>query len=105
MQVELRYFEDCPNWRLADARLRALASEYDFEVSHRLVSTLAEAEALRFLGSPSILVDGRDPFAVGDEPVGLSCRLFRTPDGPAGCPTTQQLRAVMFEEHNGAGVA
>jgi hypothetical protein len=53
------------------------------------------AEAIGFRGSPSILVDGIDPFARGDEPVGLSCRIYQTPAGPAGSPTLEQLRAVL----------
>jgi len=29
------------------------------------------------------------------EPVGLSCRIYQTPDGAAGSPTLQQLRELM----------
>ncbi|MGH3578251.1 MAG: DF family (seleno)protein [Mycobacterium sp.] len=95
MKVELLYFEDCPNWRTADRRLQSLATERGFEVEHRLVSTPEEAEAASFHGSPTILVDGRDPLARGDEPSGLACRLYQTPDGVAGAPTVEQLRAVL----------
>jgi len=38
-----------------------------------------------------VLVDGVDPFADSDDPVGLSCRVFRTPEGLRGAPTGQQL--------------
>jgi len=40
-------------------------------------------------------VDGVDIFADADAPVGLSCRVYQTPDGPAGSPTLEQLRAAM----------
>ena len=89
------YFDDCPNWRDADEVLGRLAGEVEFELTRRLVDTPEEAEALGFRGSPSILVDGVDPFAGGDEPVGLSCRIYQTPDGPAGSPTVDQLLAVL----------
>lgn len=59
------------------------------------MDTLEAAQRVGFRGSPTILVDGRDPFASGDEPVGLSCRVYATPDGPAGAPTTDQLREVL----------
>jgi hypothetical protein len=95
MRVTVLYFEGCPNWRAADARLRALADEPGFTVDRRVVDTPDEAERMRFRGSPTILVDGRDPFASGDEPVGLSCRVYDTPQGPAGAPTAAQLRAVL----------
>jgi hypothetical protein len=95
MRVELLYFKGCPNWRAADQRLHTLAREQGFKVQHRLVSTPEEAKAREFRGSPTIMVDGRDLFAGGDEPIGLSCRLYRTPDGPAGAPTVDMLRAAL----------
>lgn len=42
-----------------------------------------------------VLVDGRDPVACGDERFGLACRVYETPDGPAGSPTIEQLEAVI----------
>lgn len=95
MRVELRYFDGCPNWRVTEQRLRSLADELGFEVVLRRVETPDEAEALDFRGSPSVIVDGADPFATGSEPVGLACRLYDTPEGTAGSPTTEQLREVL----------
>ena len=95
MNVTLLYFDGCPNWEIADRRLSALADELGFEVDRRKVETSADAEALGFRGSPTVLVDGRDAFADGDEPVGHACRVYETPDGPAGAPTETQLRAVL----------
>ena len=60
-----------------------------------LAQTPEEAEAARFRGSPTVLVDGRDPFADPAAPVGLSCRVYRTADGLAGSPTVDQLLAVL----------
>jgi len=40
-------------------------------------------------------VDGEDAFADADTAVGLSCRVYRTPDGAAGAPTVEQLQAVL----------
>jgi hypothetical protein len=42
-----------------------------------------------------VLVDGRDPFASDEDPVGLSCRVFRTAAGLRGAPTVEQLRDVL----------
>lgn len=96
MKVELLYFDDCPHWKVADGRLRELAAELGFELNRRLVESSEDAEALSFRGSPSILIDGRDRFAVDADPVGLSCRIYTTPDGPAGSPTVDQLRSVLL---------
>jgi hypothetical protein len=95
MRLELLYFEDCPNWRVAAERLHAVAASRGLQVERRLVTTAEEAVATRFRGSPTILVDGRDPFASGDEPFGLACRVYQTPAGPAGSPTIEQLEAVI----------
>ena len=89
------YFDECPNWRAADRHLRALATELGFELEHRLVNAPEAAEAAKFRGSPTILVDGRDPFARKGEPFGLSCRVYQAPDGPAGSPTIEQLRSAL----------
>lgn len=96
MDIALLYFEGCPNWKVVDERLATIAAERsDVTVTPRVVETIEEAERLGFHGSPSILVDGKDAFADADTAVGLSCRVYRTPDGPAGAPTLQQLRAVL----------
>ncbi len=95
MEVKLLYFEGCPNWKVADERLSILAEERGLQVERLKVESPEQAEEVGFRGSPTILVAGRDPFAEGDEPVGLSCRVYQTPDGPAGAPTEQQLRRVL----------
>jgi hypothetical protein len=94
-QVTLLYFEDCPSWQQVDEHLRALQDELHVSVERRIVDTPEEAERLHFRGSPTVLVDGVDVFARGDEPVGLSCRIHQTPDGPAGAPTRDQLRRAL----------
>lgn len=95
MMIDLLYFEGCPNWQTADQRLRELAAERGFELRHRLVATPEEARAAGFRGSPTILVDGRDPFTSDEQPYGFSCRMYQTPDGPAGSPTIEQLRTAL----------
>lgn len=96
MNVTLLYFEDCPNWRLADGHLRTLAAEYGgITVERRLVESVDDAVATGFHGSPSILVDGADAFDAADAPIGLACRVYRTPAGPAGTPTIEQLRTAI----------
>lgn len=98
MDITLLYFEDCPNWEVADERLRIVASERgDVRLTRQLVETPAEAERTGFYGSPSIQVDGDDVFAEPDSEVGLACRRYRTPDGLQGAPTLEHLRAVLAD--------
>jgi hypothetical protein len=67
----------------------------DVEPVLERVETAEDAERLRFIGSPTILVDGRDPFAGAEAAFGLTCRVFQTPKGLAGSPTPDQLRAAL----------
>jgi hypothetical protein len=96
MDVVLLYFDDCPNWHTAAALVDRLArDEPGVTVSYRIVDTDREAQRLGFVGSPTILIDGVDPWATDDEPVGLACRIYATPDGPQGSPTWEQLVAAV----------
>lgn len=97
MKITLQYFDGCPNWKATDAHLRALRSNgrIGIEVEYQLIDTIEAAEQHQFHGSPTVLIDGVDPFADDDTPVGLACRVYQTDDGPAGSPTLRQLEEVI----------
>jgi len=100
LRVTIRYFDGCPHWRILYDRLRQVLREdglTDVELVLQQVETPEDAERLRFVGSPTILIDGRDPFGGAEEGFGLSCRVYTTPDGLAGSPTPDQLRAALRE--------
>ncbi len=92
MDIELLYFDDCPSWRVAEQHLAQLANEIQGVTIRRvIVDTPEAAREHRFLGSPSIHVDGSDLFAEPEAPYGLCCRIYQTPDGSAGSPTFTQI--------------
>ena len=94
MHIEICYVDGCPNVQTVQERLAvalAATGHNDVHVLLRLVDSDDDATLLQFTGSPTILVDGVDPFAGTDAQIGLSCRLYHTPDGPAGAPTINQL--------------
>jgi len=95
--VELLYFDGCPNWRETERRLLTVLEQSGAEtdLTYVQVDSPEDAERLGFRGSPTVLVDGRDPFASPEDPAGLSCRVFRTPDGLQGAPTVAQLREAL----------
>ena len=97
MRVQLLYFDGCPHWQVADSRLREALETLGnpVDVEKILVTTPEQAEQWSFRGSPSVLVDGEDRFAQPGAPVGLSCRLYETPDGVEGSPTVDQLVQVL----------
>ena len=65
------------------------------EVIYERVTSVEQAEALGFRGSPTILIDGTDPFADPASPLGLACRVYRTACGAQPAPTVEQLPAVL----------
>ena len=98
MEITLQYFDGCTNWEVLDHRIaEALHGRTDASIIRQRVGTTVEAVRLGFHGSPTILIDGIDPFAEPSAPVGLACRVFRTPNGLAGSPTLEQLHAVFSE--------
>ena len=100
VRVQLLYFDGCPSWQVTDARLHeALAAVgSSVEVEKVLVTSPEQAAEWHFVGSPSVLVDGEDLFAEPGAPVGLACRLYRTPEGLRGSPTVSQLVAALAGE-------
>jgi hypothetical protein len=60
------------------------------------IDTEAAAQDARFVGSPTIRVDGEDIQPVGDDPIGLSCRVYRRPDGGVSpLPDPADVRAAL----------
>lgn len=92
--MTLQYFNGCPNWRVVGERLRELLGT-NAVIEYRLVESQEDAQQLGFRGSPTILVDGVDPFAKADEPVGLACRIYLTAEGREGAPSMDQLRKAV----------
>ena len=97
MEITLQHFNDCPNWLDTMERIERVVETtgIDADVRVQLINTPEAAEAHKFRGSPTILIDGSDPFANPDAPVGLSCRVYLTPDGMAGSPTVDQIRSAI----------
>ena len=96
--LTLLYFERCPHWREAESRARQALREVGLSeeaLGMRRVEALEDAERLSFRGSPTLLVDGEDPFTDPGAPVGLACRVYPTSAGPAGAPSVEELTAAL----------
>ncbi|MDQ2757854.1 MAG: thioredoxin family protein [Actinomycetota bacterium] len=93
MDVTVLYFGGCPSWQTAIERVRAASTRTGVQVRVRTqaVESNEDADRLGFTGSPTILLDGIDPFARPGEVSALACRMYTTPDGLAGSPTVDQL--------------
>ena len=79
--------------------LRAAMAEEGLDpesIEIREIETDADAERESFPGSPTIRIDGEDVQPPGDNPVGLSCRVYRRADGSTSpLPEPEQLREAL----------
>jgi hypothetical protein len=98
-RVEILYFDGCPNHEAARAIVERVAAELRLEPEIDGVRVLdADAAAqLRFLGSPTVRVDGRDvePGAEEREDFVFSCRVYRSERGISGQPDVDWVRKAL----------
>ncbi len=84
MDVELLWWQGCPSTEEAIEIVREQMQAAGLDpaaLEVREIRTDAEAESAGFPGSPTIRVDGRDIDDPGEQPVGLTCRVYRLADG------------------------
>jgi hypothetical protein len=99
VRVEILAREDCPNRGMAITVVERVVDEIGVPADIEVVELVddSEAEELRILGSPTVLVDGRD---VDPEPMheGYSAedRLYRTRRGPSGWPEAEWIRDALL---------
>jgi hypothetical protein len=95
MMIEVLYFEGCPNFEATLSLANEVLSELGLSATVREVEvrTPEDAEQLRFIGSPSVRVDGKDiePSAESRTEYAMSCRLY----GDRGLPPKELLVAAL----------
>jgi hypothetical protein len=99
MTVEVLYFEGCPSHEVLLPRLRELASETGAEerIELRRIESPEAAERERFLGSPTVRVDGTDvePGAADRSDFGLKCRIYRSNGAVSPTPPDKWIRSAL----------
>jgi hypothetical protein len=93
--VEVLFFEGCPHAELALSRAREAAASAGSPTEVRLVRIESEDAAIerRFLGSPSVRVNGEDvePSARDRSDFGLQCRVYEIDGAIEGAPPTRWI--------------
>ena len=97
--IELFYFDDCPSWERALQNLEeAMRLEgVNIPVQKVLVTSGEEAQTRRFLGSPTIRIDGVDldgPEADKRDFM-LGCRIYPEGDETTGWPSIAVIRRAL----------
>ncbi|HEX8976095.1 MAG TPA: hypothetical protein VF781_06235 [Solirubrobacteraceae bacterium] len=99
MKVEVLYFDGCPSHEALLPRLRELMAEagVDAPVELTRVDSPQTAEQQRFLGSPTLRINGEDvePAASERTDFGLKCRLYPSRDGLRGRVPDALVRAAL----------
>jgi hypothetical protein len=98
MRVEFLYWEECPSHAEALARLRSVLHDEGLDVPVEVIEVGTEEEAATrtFPGSPTIRINGADIQPPGDNPIGLSCRVYRGDDGRVTpLPTVSMIRRAV----------
>jgi hypothetical protein len=100
--VEVLTFEGCPHGEPALELARRVVADVGVPATVRRVDVpdATAAAAQRFLGSPSIRVNGRDiePGAAERDRFVLSCRVYRTESGIKGEPDERWLRDALHAD-------
>jgi len=98
-KIEFLSWEGCPSSGEARELLDRVLDFFGVpaEIETRIVETQAEAEELRFPGSPTIRIDGVDVDPAGaDTRPSLSCRVYRRPNGSTSpLPSEYQIQAAL----------
>ena len=100
MLVQLLTVPNCPHAGPAAALVRQALDEAglsDVPVTAVTVDTQKEADRLGFLGSPTILINGRDPVPGNGQQPGLACRLYQHPTGLLGIPPINTIRQALHD--------
>jgi hypothetical protein len=99
MQIELLWFDGCPNHESARAAVaQVLASRgLEPELIESIRVDAATAVDVQFPGSPTIRVDGRDiePHFQDPGTYALSCRVYATSKGLRGQPETTWIEQAI----------
>lgn len=97
--IELLWWAGCPSTERALRELRGALEDSGISGADvRMIELATEEEARKraFVGSPTILVDGEDVAAPGDEPFGLNCRVYHRRDGGVSpTPDPDDVRAAL----------
>ena len=96
--ITILHTPGCPNVTLIRQRLSEALDRLSSPAPQVLVEEVADADEAgrrNFYGSPSLLLDGVDPFAdPGDSPA-FCCRRYRTAAGIEGAPSVEQMVAAL----------
>ena len=98
VKLEFQYFEGCPNHKKMDENLKEAIKglEEKIDLKEVLVENEATAKQVGFIGSPTLLINGKDiEGATVPENPSLACRFY-----PGGVPSAELIRKMIIHKIN-----
>jgi len=96
VKIEFLFFQGCPHYPSALALLKDMLKEEEVEHPIELINVDSDrhAQETRFLGSPSIRINGKDieEAEIASPDYGIKCRIYNGHAGPIGLPPEGLLR-------------
>lgn len=96
-KVEIFYFEGCPHVEETRQRVKHAARQADVNVDIELVHVVGACDAVekRFMGSPSVRIDGRDVEGLESDDYSMRCRIYALDGRIEGAPSIGLIASAL----------
>lgn len=98
MKIEFLYFDGCPSYKKAEKSLEEVIAELRIksEMVKINVTNNQMAKRYRFIGSPTIRINGKDLVEEkGTSPYKRGCRIYLTKQGIKGVPDKEMIKKAL----------
>lgn len=101
LTIDILYTEENSDWQELDKRVQQALEELGInaEIRHQIVKSDREAFELNFIGTPTLLIDGIDPWPMKNAPAGLRLRPYFSPTGGMVNYPTYEMIVEALHEH------
>ena len=97
MLIELLYLDDCPGHETVILWIREILPELDKSAEFKMIHVRnpTQAEELKFVGSPTIRIDGQEVFPSEDKEYGMKYRMFEGKRGENSFPPRKLIEEAL----------
>ena len=98
--IDVLTVTECPHRDLTLERIRDALVSLGLKgttVAEQVIDDPIEALRAGMHGSPTVLIDGHDPFTASGIEASVSCRLYPTANGYDGAPSVDDLVAALAQ--------
>ena len=101
MKIEFLYFEGCPHHEPTLQLLEKVMAEEKIDSPVKKIDVVSDsmAQEVRFVGSPSIRINGQDIDSEGiaEQGFGRKCRIYSVEGVPKGIPPERSIHSALVQ--------